>query len=129
MVGDDDEYERASLPLLKRAGLEFEELTTDDTAKRFPQIDFYGVTWVIYEPDAGYLLARRGCQAVLEGFLGEGGEYRQLAAEPLTENGKLRGLRLSDGSTLHADHYVFACGPWLGELFPPEPAVLSHTAF
>src|SRR5581483_3294948 len=28
------------------------------------------------------------------------------------------GVRLSDGTTLTADAYVFACGPWLGRLFP-----------
>jgi glycine/D-amino acid oxidase-like deaminating enzyme len=27
-------------------------------------------------------------------------------------------LPLSDGTRLAADHYVFACGPWLGRLFP-----------
>jgi len=27
-------------------------------------------------------------------------------------------VALSDGSRLKADLYVFACGPWLGELFP-----------
>jgi sarcosine oxidase len=27
-------------------------------------------------------------------------------------------LRLSDGTTLTADRYVFACGPWLGRIFP-----------
>jgi hypothetical protein len=27
-------------------------------------------------------------------------------------------LRLGDGTTLAADRYVFACGPWLGRLFP-----------
>ncbi len=27
-------------------------------------------------------------------------------------------LSLSDGSKLDADQYVFACGPWLGKLFP-----------
>ena len=27
-------------------------------------------------------------------------------------------VRLSDGSELAADAFVFACGPWLGELFP-----------
>src|SRR5262249_26194020 len=31
---------------------------------------------------------------------------------------KTTGMRLSDGSGLVADHYVFACGPWLGKLFP-----------
>jgi glycine/D-amino acid oxidase-like deaminating enzyme len=30
----------------------------------------------------------------------------------------MQGLVLSDGSTLAAGRYVFACGPWLGSLFP-----------
>ncbi|HEX9421010.1 MAG TPA: FAD-dependent oxidoreductase, partial [Methylomirabilota bacterium] len=55
-----------------------------------------------------------------EGFLAEGGEYRQLAAEggPQPTGGELRGIKLSDGTTLVADAFVFACGPWLGRLFP-----------
>src|SRR5206468_4465317 len=31
---------------------------------------------------------------------------------------ELRGIKLSDGTTLGADGFVFACGPWLGRLFP-----------
>jgi glycine/D-amino acid oxidase-like deaminating enzyme len=34
------------------------------------------------------------------------------------EDGFWRGLKLSDESRLKADCYVFACGPWLGKLFP-----------
>ncbi len=30
----------------------------------------------------------------------------------------MQGLTLADGSKLKADGYVFACGPWLGKLFP-----------
>jgi glycine/D-amino acid oxidase-like deaminating enzyme len=30
----------------------------------------------------------------------------------------MEGLLLSDGSKLAADVYVFACGPWLGKVFP-----------
>jgi sarcosine oxidase len=56
---------------------------------------------------------------VLEGFLAEGGEYRRAAVLPTDlETGIRAGLPLSDGSTLTADQYVFACGPWLGALFP-----------
>jgi len=56
---------------------------------------------------------------VLEGFLAEGGEYKQAAVLPRDLDGaKWDGLPLSDGSKLSADQYVFACGPWLGKLFP-----------
>jgi glycine/D-amino acid oxidase-like deaminating enzyme len=37
---------------------------------------------------------------------------------PRDLEGKWDGLSFSDGSKLVADRYVFACGPWLGKLFP-----------
>ena len=87
--------------------------------KRWPQINMEGVLWGVYEPQSGFLTARVACQAVLEGFLAEGGEFRQAAvkAEDL-DTGNWDELTLSDGSKLRADQYVFACGPWLGKLFP-----------
>ena len=119
MVGEDDTYEKASLPLLRDAGLRFEELDVAEAERRFPQINFAGVRWVITEEDAGYLLARRACAAVLEGFLAAGGEYRQSAARPESDNnGKLSRVLLADDSHVSGDQYVFACGPWLGRLFP-----------
>src|SRR5262245_38819944 len=82
MAGKDDRYEKASLPLLREAGLAFEELTAAEAAKRYPQINFEKVQWAIVEKDAGYLTARLACQAVLEGFLSEGGEFRPLSVAP-----------------------------------------------
>jgi len=120
LVENDETYEKAALPVLKEAGLAFEELSGAQTARRYPQINCEQVRWAIFEQDAGYLTARRACAAVLEGFLAEGGEYRQLAVEagPQPSGGELRGIKLSDGSTVAADAFVFACGPWLGQLFP-----------
>jgi glycine/D-amino acid oxidase-like deaminating enzyme len=119
LVEDDDQYERAALPLLREAGVVFEQLTGAETARRYPQINCERVRWAILEREAGYLTARAACRAVLEGFVAEGGEYRPLAAQPgRVAGGRLAGVRLSDGTTLTADAYVFACGPWLGRLFP-----------
>ena len=119
MVGKDDAYEKASLPLLRESGIAFEELTTAEVAKRYPQIHLERIAWAISEKDAGYLTARLACAAVMEGFVAEGGEYRQLSATPAPiEGGRLTGLALSDGTRVEADTYVFACGPWLGKVFP-----------
>jgi len=119
MTGRDDSFERASLPLLRDAGLAFEEMTTSQAAIRYPQVSFEGVTRAILEKEGGYLLARRSCQIVTEGMQKEGGEYRQVSATPgAVEKGGMGPLILSDGSRLAADHYVFACGPWLGRMFP-----------
>jgi glycine/D-amino acid oxidase-like deaminating enzyme len=116
---NDDAFEHGSLKPLRQAGIKFQELSARELKKRWPQVCFDGVDWGIYEPECGYLEARTSCQAVVEAFVAAGGKYRQLAvmAEGL-EHAIPRGLSLSDGSRLKADDYVFACGPWLGKLFP-----------
>ncbi|MBZ5655683.1 MAG: FAD-dependent oxidoreductase [Acidobacteriia bacterium] len=119
MVEADDVFERGSLPSLTDAGVPFEQLSTNEMARRWPQIRFDNVSWGIYEPHSGYLLARTSVQAVADQFAEEGGEYHQVAvAAQGFDNGDWKELSLSDGSTLVADQYVFACGPWLGQLFP-----------
>lgn len=119
LAGADDGFEKASLPLLRAANIEFEELTTAESSRRFWQINFEDVKWCIWERESGFLTARRNCQIVLEHFLAAGGEYREVSVTPGAVQGRgMSGLSLSDGMALRADHYVFACGPWLGKLFP-----------
>ncbi len=119
MVEGTGEFERGSLPLLNDAGIPHEELAAEEMTRRWPQINFEGISWGIYEPQSGYLLARSSAQAVVEHFVAEGGEYRQLAvpSRGLEDRG-WREMVLSDNTKLVADLYIFACGPWLGTLFP-----------
>lgn len=124
MAEADDSYERASLPCLKEAGIKFEQLTLNELSIRWPQINFENVRWGIFEPQSGYVLARASALAVVGHFVAEGGEYRQAAVagknleSDRLETNDWKSLQLADGSTLIADQYVFACGPWLGKLFP-----------
>ncbi|HEX3351751.1 MAG TPA: FAD-dependent oxidoreductase [Terriglobales bacterium] len=119
VASGDDHFERGSLAMLREAGIPYQELSRHDLSTRWPQINLEGLQWGIYEPEGGYLTARIACQAVLDGFLREGGDYRQLAVMPNNlDRGPGDGLTLSDGSKLRADLYIFACGPWLGKLFP-----------
>ena len=68
---------------------------------------------------ADFCIAKQACQAVVNGFVAEGGEYKQAEVAVAKEEPEYReGLRLSDGSKLADRCYVFACGPWLGKLFP-----------
>jgi monomeric sarcosine oxidase len=119
MVHGNEAFERGSLSELQAAGIRYEELPAKKLQQRWPQINFEGANWGIYEPDGGYLLARASCHAVRDEFVAAGGEFRtaSVSAEPV-ERIQKNGLHLSDGSKLLADHYVFACGPWLGKLFP-----------
>jgi sarcosine oxidase len=119
MAGADDSYERAALPVLQEVGVRFEKLSSAECAKRWPQVNFEGVSWSVYEPDSGFLAARRGCEAVLNAFLKEGGQYRQaqVTPGPITNN-RMQGVSTSAGEILTADQYVFAPGPWLAKVFP-----------
>jgi sarcosine oxidase len=118
-TSSEDQFERSSLPELRDAGIAYEELSGGELSWRWPQISVADVRWAIYEPESGFLKARVACQAVVNGFLKEGGDYKQLAVLPHElETGVRNGLTLSDGSKLIADQYVFACGPWLSKLFP-----------
>jgi sarcosine oxidase len=124
MVSDrDDSFERGSIAMLRQAKAKFQELSKTEMKKRWPQINFGSIHWGIYEPECGYLDARASCQAVVEAFVDQGGSYRQVAVssdglENAGPGSRLRSIELSDGTHLKADHYVFACGPWLGKLFP-----------
>ena len=51
MTGEDDSYERAALPVLSEAGMRFEKLSAGECAKRWPQINFDGISW------SGYIAA------------------------------------------------------------------------
>jgi glycine/D-amino acid oxidase-like deaminating enzyme len=105
--------------LLTEAKVPHEMLGHDELAKRYPQINSNGIVSALYEPTAGYLLARRACQAVVDAFMMEGGDYRNAYVKPGTvANGGMSTIDLSSGGTLSADQFVFACGPWLMTMFP-----------
>ena len=119
MAREQDEFERGSLPELRNNGLPYEELSAQELTKRWPQINFEGVNWGLHEVEAGYLLARSSCQAVVESFVAEGGEFRQAWVDANgIEAQAASHIRLSNRDRLTADQFVFACGPWLGRVFP-----------
>jgi len=117
--GNDDGWENGSLRLLKAAKVPFERLSKRQLQRRWPQINFDHIEWGVFEPQSGYLLARSSCQGVVDGFLHEGGKYRQgSVVRGNLDRGPSKTIELSDGSHIAADRYVFACGPWMSTLFP-----------
>lgn len=128
MTGTDDSYEAAALPLLKEAGVPSEKLSAAECAKRWPQINYDGISWAVYEPESGYLAARRGCEAVLNAFIKEGGTYQEAQAVPgEISSHRMSGIKLDSGETVRADFFVFACGPWLGKMFPFLASAITPT--
>jgi sarcosine oxidase len=119
MFASDDAYVRRSIEPMKAVGLSVEQLSPDEAARRYPQMSFRDVRTVFLEPEAGFITARAACELVRETFVREGGQYRQGWARPgPATGGRVSGVRLGDGSTLDADRLVFACGPWMAQVFP-----------
>ena len=100
----DDAYVRSSAPIMSELGFPLENVGLEEAARRYPQISLKGLKSVWLERRAGALYARQACSVVRDAFVSEGGTYRV--------------ERFSDRSRIEADAYVYACGPWLGQMFP-----------
>jgi len=105
--------------VLDRNRVPNEVLSHDELARRYPQMNAEGIGVALFEPTTGVLKAREGCLAVAEAFQKKGGRFRIAQARPGTRAGsRLVDVALSDGTSLTARTFVFACGPWLPKLFP-----------
>ena len=115
----EEPYVGESIAAHRSAGLSTEVLGQSEMARRFPMIDFDGITIGLYEPEFGALMARRAVLTLVERFVREGGTYSRGAAVAPSESGnELREVHLASGDNLNADRFVFALGPWLPKLFP-----------
>jgi monomeric sarcosine oxidase len=117
MAREQDPYSLDTLRTLEKLGVRFEKLSRAELEKRYPQIDFGSVTWGIFEPGSGALIARRAVQRVVDATIRIGTDYRVEAVEPPVGSG-LNFLTTRGGTRIGAASFVFACGSWLPKLFP-----------
>src|SRR5262249_28215384 len=106
--------------LWDKVGIKHDVLTIPEVKFRWPVIDTKEMGFALYEPDAGVVRARRACQAVAEVFQKLGGKVVIARAKlPEKRDAALTELQLVGSlPPLKADAYVFACGPWMGKVFP-----------
>jgi len=108
-----------SIPFAEKHHMPYERLEKTEIAKRYPIVNTDDLSHAWLDPYGGCLRAREACQAVYKGFIAEGGKVIQAQVMPgKFEHHRLTGLQLSNGQSLQADLYLFACGSWLGKLFP-----------
>ncbi len=108
-----------SIPFTKKHNMLYERLTNIELQKRFPIVNTDSIHHTFLDSYGGYLKARESCMAVFDAFIMEGGNFIQAQASPgKIRNGKIENILLSNGETLKADTFIFACGSWLGKLFP-----------
>ncbi len=126
MARENDPYTVATLASLQSAGIKFEQLRRAELNRRYPQINFGDISWAIYEPDSGALLARRAVQTVTEDFVRRGGDLLIDAVIQPTATVQLESVKTIGGGEITAAMFVFACGPWLPKLFPELLANRIH---
>jgi glycine/D-amino acid oxidase-like deaminating enzyme len=95
-------------------------LNVDDVRREYPVFNLDKITFVLHEPDAGVVRARRACEVVAEAFRQAEGEVVMGMATPgAREGSQLRSIELSGpAATLRAGTFVFALGPWFPKCFP-----------
>jgi glycine/D-amino acid oxidase-like deaminating enzyme len=111
-------YVDRSIEVHRRLQLPTQEFDRAALEQRYPQVYWKDIEMGLFEPQFGVLMARRAVQTLLRQFVKAGGEYKTAAVKPPDASKPLASLEMSDGSTVSAANYVFACGPWLPKVFP-----------
>jgi monomeric sarcosine oxidase len=109
--------------VLTRCKVPFEVLNRDAIEQRYPQFNLEGPTGGVLETTSGVLMGRRAVARVAERALEHGVEYRTamaVAPDASLQHGKrgLDAISTNGGEQIHAGQFVFACGAWLGKVFP-----------
>ena len=118
LAGEDDSQLRRTATALRHCNVRFEEFDRVKLEAKYPQVSFEDVKKGIFEPGSGVLMARRAVEAVVEDAVRRGVEYRGAQIVKPMGSGRQEQIATSQGDWIGAEHFVFACGAWLGKVFP-----------
>jgi monomeric sarcosine oxidase len=107
-----------SIRALCRCAVRHEILQRAELDRRYPQFNLDGVSRGLLEPDSGVLLARRAVACTVESAKRLGVHLKIAKVEPPRGGNRLEFVETSSGERISAAAFVFACGPWLGKVFP-----------
>ncbi len=115
----DESFLQRTREVWTKQNVTFDALDGDEVRKRWPLIKADDITVGVYEPDAGVARARHATQAtaVLAARAGAALVIGRATPGPIV-GGRMHHITLDDGTQLAGDAFVFACGPWLGKVFP-----------
>jgi sarcosine oxidase len=103
---------------LRKCGVPFEDLDSTGLRARFPQIGLDGIHDGVLEPHSGVIVARLAVAATVAEAIRLGVTYAHALVENPKSKGTLQSVKTNSGEEIFAGHFVFACGAWLGKLFP-----------
>ena len=118
LATEGDMYLRDSIANLERHGVKHEVMGKRQLQSRYPQVNFDGVDCGMLETESGVLLARRAVNCVVESAKQAGVEFRIAHVAQPRGTLRLASITTNSGEQIAAGSFVFACGPWLGKVFP-----------
>jgi sarcosine oxidase len=107
-----DGWEAASEQTMGEQGIPVERLAVDEGARLFPSFRGDDLEFLVHEPEAGVLRAQRAVQTLAAQAQEHGARVVRGRAMPQGAS------VVVDDQRLEADAVVWACGGWLGGLFP-----------
>ena len=119
----EDGWEADSERVLRAAGIPVERMSPEEGARLFPSVAVDDLAFVLHEPEAGVLRAADGVRALVRRAREAGarlvvGEARPDAERVRMAAGDAATAGEAAAPTLEADAVIWACGAWLGRLFP-----------
>jgi sarcosine oxidase len=118
LPADGDSTLDHSIATLERFAVLHEVLHRSELDRRYPQFNFEGISRGLLEPESGVLLARRAVACTVEGAKRQGVHLKIAQVQSPCGRNRLDFVETSTGERISAGAFVFACGPWLGKVFP-----------
>jgi len=106
-------WEAESERTLAAHGIPAERLDVASAASLYPSFRGDDLAFVLLEPEGGVLRAQRAVRALAAQAADHGAQLVRARARP--DGGA---VVLEDSTRLEGDVVVWACGPWLGRMFP-----------
>ncbi len=113
-------WEDATSETFDRVGVPYHRFTPDEVRRQFPQFRVDDISYALFEPEAGLLMAHRCVITTIDLFLKSGGRMeRGYVTMDMRERPML------DGRPLEADVIIIATGAWMAEMFPRSVKPIS----
>ncbi len=104
---------------LERLGVQHEWFDPQDARALFPDLGIDDITRVLFEPDAAIIRATAAVESLVRRAKSHGAAFMAERARPAGP----RTIELHGRGEHEADVVIWACGAWLGGLFPDEAPV------
>jgi sarcosine oxidase len=122
----EDGWEAESERAMTAQDIPCERLGVTEAARLFPSLGTGDLEFVLYEPQAGVVRAQRAVRALARQAVEHGAKLVRGRAAPDGDAvmvGSAADRAVTFERRLEGDAVVWACGPWLGKLFPDQLAL------